>query len=116
MPCPSALSILLASATSAQATSTPEERSRWAEISHKLESHPLDHSVNKDGEWAFNRLGEVHDIHVPLCAALLGDKAVDVAAMNVASVGSVLKVVEPASTAMRENPHFRNTELESVRT
>jgi len=108
MPCPSALSILLASATSAQATSTPEERSRWAEISHKLESRPLDHSVNKDGEWAFNRLGEVHDIHVPLCAALLGDKAVDVAAMNVASVGSVLKVVEPASTAMRENPHFRS--------
>jgi len=27
--------------------------------------------MDKDGEWTFNRLGEVHDIHVPLCAALL---------------------------------------------
>jgi hypothetical protein len=67
---------------------------------------------------AFNRLGEVHYTHVPLCRALLREfhdpqykyrhqitrqymlasgaflieKAVDVAAMNVASVGSVLKV------------------------
>jgi len=58
---------------SAQGTSTPEERARWAEIAHKLESNPLDDSVNKDGEWALNRLGEAHDIHVPLCPALLGE-------------------------------------------
>jgi hypothetical protein len=104
-----------------QGTSTPEERTRWAEITHKLESNPLDESVNKDGEWAFKRLGEVHDIHVPLCPALLGEfndakykyrheitrqymlasgafqienpgKAGDVNALNVAAVESVLKV------------------------
>jgi hypothetical protein len=105
----------------AQGTSTPEERARWAEITHKLESNPLDESVNKDGEWALNRLSDAHDIHVPLCPALLGEfndakykyrhevtrqymlasgaflienpaKAGDVAAMNVAAVESVLKV------------------------
>ncbi len=105
----------------AQGTSTPEERARWAEITHKLESNPLDESVNKDGEWALNRLSDAHDFHVPLCPALLGEfndakykyrhevtrqymlasgaflienpaKAGDVAAMNLASVGSVLKV------------------------
>ncbi|HZV88040.1 MAG TPA: hypothetical protein VFF95_10860 [Candidatus Binatus sp.] len=124
------LFILIATKASAQATSTPEERARWAEISHKLESNPLDESVNKDGEWAFNRLGEVHDIHVPLCAALLGefndpsykyrhlitrqymlasgaflienpDKAGDVAAMNLAAVGSTLKFY---STILQQRP------------
>jgi len=105
----------------AQGTSTPEERARWAEITHKLESNPLDESVNKDGEAALNALGNAHDIHVPLCPALLGEfndpkykyrheitrqymlasgaflienpaKAGDVAAMNVAAVESALKV------------------------
>jgi hypothetical protein len=105
----------------AQGTSTQEERARWVEITHKLESNPLDESVNKDGEWALNRLSNAHDIHVPLCPALLGEfndakykyrhevtrqymlasgaflienpaKAGDVAAMNVAAVESVLKV------------------------
>jgi hypothetical protein len=106
---------------SAQGTSTAEERTRWAEITHKLESNPFDDSVNKDGEWALKRLSDAHDIHVPLCPALLGEfndakykyrheitrqymlasgaflienpaKAGDVAAMNVAAVGSVLRV------------------------
>jgi hypothetical protein len=105
----------------AQGTSTAEEPVQWAEITHKLESNPLDESVNKDGEWALNRLSGAHDIHVPLCPALLGEfndakfkyrhaitrqymlasgaflienpaKAGDVAAMNVAAVESVLKV------------------------
>jgi hypothetical protein len=105
----------------AQGTSTPEERARWAEITHKLESNPLGESVNKDGEWALNRLSDAHDIHVPLCPALLGefndakykysheitrqymlasgaflienpDKPGDVTAMNLAAVESVLKV------------------------
>ena len=48
------------------------ERARWVEISHKLESNPLDESVNKDGESALNRLSSAHDVHVPLCPALLG--------------------------------------------
>ena len=115
------LCVVIPQRAAAQGTSTPEERARWAEITHKLESNPLDESVNKDGEWALNRLSEAHDIHVPLCPALLGEfndakykyrheitrqymlasgaflienpaKAGDVAAMNVAAVGSVLKV------------------------
>lgn len=103
----------------AQGTSTPQERARWVEITHKLESNPLDESVNKAGEWALNRLSDAHDIHVPLCPALLGEfndakykyrhettrqymlasgaflienPAGDVAAMNLAAVNSVLKV------------------------
>lgn len=105
----------------AQGTSTPEERARWAEVTHKLESSPLDDSVNKDGESALNRLSNAHDIHVPLCPGLLGqfndakykyhheitrqymlacgafiienpDKAGDVNAMNLAAVESTLKV------------------------
>jgi len=117
----SLVSVATVPKASAQGTSTPEERARWVEITHKLESNPLDESVNKDGEWAFNRLSEVHDIHVPLCPALLGEfndakykyrhqitrqymlasgaflienpaKAGDVAALNVAAVESVLKV------------------------
>lgn len=111
----------ITSAALGQGTSTPEERARWAEITHKLEGNPLDESVNKDGEWALKRLSDAHDIHVPLCPALLGEfndakykyrheitrqymlasgaflienpaKAGDVAAMNVAAVESVLKV------------------------
>jgi hypothetical protein len=45
--------------TSAQATSTPEERMQWVEVTHKLESIPLDDSVNKQGEAAFKRLSDV---------------------------------------------------------
>jgi hypothetical protein len=90
--------------------------------------------------WAFNRLGEVHDIHVPLCRALLGefsdpkykyrhqitrqymlasgaflienpDKAVDVAAMNTASVGSVLKVY---SAILQQKPDARSKLLDDL--
>jgi hypothetical protein len=115
------LCVVIPQRTAAQGTSTPEERARWAEITHKLESNPLDESLNKDGEAALNRLSNAHDIHVPLCPALLGEfndakykyrheitrqymlasgaflienptKAGDVAAMNVAAVGSALKV------------------------
>ena len=125
---------------SAQGTSTPEERTRWAEITHKLESNPLDESVNKDGEWALNRLSDAHDIHVPLCPALLGEfndakykyrheitrqymlasgaflienpaKAGDVAAMNVAAVGSVLKVY---SAILQQKPDAKWKPLDEL--
>jgi hypothetical protein len=33
----------------------------------------LDDSVNKQGEAALKRLSDVHDIHVPLCPALLSE-------------------------------------------
>jgi hypothetical protein len=125
---------------SAQATSTPEERAIWAEITHKLESNPLDENVNKDGERALNRLSEVHDIHVPLCPALLGEfkdakykyrheiarqymlasgaflienpaKAGDVAAMNLAAVGSVLKVY---SAILQQKPDAKWKPLDEL--
>jgi hypothetical protein len=51
--------------TSAQSTSTPEERAQWVETTHKLQSAPLDDSVNKEGEAALKRLSDVHDVHVP---------------------------------------------------
>jgi hypothetical protein len=115
------LTVIVVLKASAQATSTPEERTRWVEITHKLETNPLDESVNKEGDWALKRLMDVHDIHIPLCATLLGEfndskhkygnevtrqymlasgaflienpaKASDSNAMNVAAVKSVLKV------------------------
>jgi hypothetical protein len=118
----------------AQGTSTPEERARWAEITHKLEGNPLDESVNKDGEWALKRLSDAHDIHVPLCPALLGEfnnakykyrheitrqymlaggafivenprNASDTNAMNLAAVGSVLKVY---TAILQEKPDARS--------
>lgn len=58
---------------SAQDTSTPEERAQWAEVTHKLESAPLDDIVNKQGEAALKRLSDVHDVHVLLCPALLNE-------------------------------------------
>jgi hypothetical protein len=64
---------VLAVTASAQDTSTPEERAQWVEITHKLESAPLDDSVNKQGEAAFKRLSDVHDVHVLLCPALLSE-------------------------------------------
>ena|ERR1700676_2368718 len=132
--------VVLAPEASTQGTSTPEERARWAEITHKLESNPLDESVNKDGEWAFNRLSEAHDIHVPLCPALLGTfndakykyrhavtrqymlasgaflienpaKAGDVAAMNVAAVESVLKVY---SAILQQKPDAKWKTLDDL--
>jgi len=124
----------------AQGTSTAEERARWAEITHKLESNPLDESVDKEGEWALNRLSNAHDIHVPLCPALLGEfndakyqyrheitrqymlasgtflienstKAGDVAAMNVAAVGSVLKVY---SVILQQKPDAKWKPLDEL--
>ena|SRR5437773_4276772 len=124
----------------AQGTSTPEERARWAEITHKLESNPLDESVNKDGEAALDRLSNAHDIHVPLCPVLLSEfndakykyrheitrqymlasgaflienpaKAGDVPAMNVAAVGSVLKVY---SAILQQKPDAKWKPLEDL--
>jgi hypothetical protein len=66
------LSMLIGRAA-AQDTSTPEERMQWVEVTHKLQSAPLDDSVNKQGEAAFKRLSDVHDVHVLLCPALLSE-------------------------------------------
>jgi len=134
------LSVKSAPKAAAQGTSTAEERMRWAEITHKLESNPLDESVNKDGEWALNRLSDAHDIHVPLCPALLREfndakykyrhavtrqymlasgaflienpaKAGDVAAMNVAAVESALKVY---SAILQQKPDAKWKTLDDL--
>jgi len=67
------LCVVMPQRAAAQGTSTPEERARWDKITRKLESNPLDESVNKDGEAALNRLSNARDIHVPLCPALLSE-------------------------------------------
>jgi len=136
----SLLSVAAVPEASGQATSTPEERARWAEITQKLESNPLDQSANKSGEWALKRLSDAHDIHVPLCPALLGEfndakykyrheitrqymlasgafmienpaKAGDVAAMTVAAVGSVLKVY---SAILQQKPDAKWKPLDEL--
>ncbi len=117
------LAVALLTGASAQDTSTPEERAQWVEVTHKLESAPLDDSVNQQGESALKRLSDVHDIHVPLCPAILSEfngmkyayshtitrqymlasaaflienpnKAVDTKAANLAAVESVLKTYQ----------------------
>jgi hypothetical protein len=69
------LGIIFLAITSApgslQNTSTAEERARWTEITHKLENDLLDYDLDKRGEWAVNRLSDVHDIHVALCPKFL---------------------------------------------
>jgi hypothetical protein len=105
---------------SAQGTSTPEQRAQWVKITHQLESSPLDDGVNKQGDSALQQVSDAHDIHVPLCPALLNEfngmkyqyshtitrqymlastaflienpeKSSDLGAMNLAAVESVLK-------------------------
>jgi hypothetical protein len=68
-----AIHVLPVAGVLAQDTSTPEERTQWAAITHQLESNPLDDTVNKQGEAAFKRLSDVHDVHVLLCPALLSE-------------------------------------------
>ena len=66
-----AITSIVYTTASAEDTSTPEERMQWVEVTHKLESSPLDDSVNKQGEAAFKRMSDAHDFHVLLCPALL---------------------------------------------
>jgi len=113
------LSTLIGSRAAAQGTSTPEERMQWVEVTRKLENAPLDDIVTKQGEAALKQVSDAHDIHVPLCPALLSEfngmkytyshaitrqymlastaflienagKASDLDAMNLAAVESVL--------------------------
>jgi hypothetical protein len=59
--------------SSAQVASTAEERAQWVETTHKLEKSPLDASIDEQGESALKQVSEAHDIHVPLCPALLSE-------------------------------------------
>src|SRR5215813_10121346 len=57
----------------AQANSTPAERTRWIELTRKLEADPLNDQFNKEAEIAVKRLIEVKDIHVAICGAVFSD-------------------------------------------
>jgi hypothetical protein len=52
--------------------STAEERARFVEITHKLETSPLDAGLNSDRDWALRWLIEVPDVHGELCTNVLG--------------------------------------------
>jgi hypothetical protein len=124
----------------AQDTSTPQERAQWAEVTHKLESAPLDQDVNKQGEAAFKRLSDVHDVHVLLCPVLLSefngmkyayahtitrqymmasgafqienpDKAADAKATALAAVESVLKTYQ---AILKQKPDAKAKQLDDL--
>ena len=88
--------------------------------------------MNKDGEWALNRLSDAHDIHVPLCPPLLSEfngmkyayahtitrqymlasaafiienpgRAGDTKAMNLAAVESGSRPTAPSSSKNRKS-------------
>jgi hypothetical protein len=134
------LSAVIVPQVSAQATSRPEERAQWVEITHKLESAPLDDSVNKQGEEALKRLSDVHDIHVGLCPAILSefngmkytyahtitrqymlasgafqienpDKAADTKATTLAAVESVLKTYQ---AILKQKPDAKAKPLDDL--
>jgi hypothetical protein len=125
----------------AKDTSTPEERAQWVAITHKLESNPLDDSMDKEGAVALKQISNAHDIHVPLCPALLGgfsgmkyayahtiarqymlastvflienpDKMNDHNAMNLAAVESVLKAY---TSILQQKPDGRTKDLDNLR-
>ena len=131
---------ILAVAAPAQDTSTPEERVQWVAITHQLENSPLDDSVNKQGEAAFKRLSDVHDVHVPLCPALLSefngmkyayahtitrqymmasgafqienpDKAADAKATALAAVESLLKTYQ---AILKQKPDAKAKQLDDL--
>lgn len=124
----------------AQANSTPEERTRWIELTQKLESNPLDDQLNKEAVVAVRRLIEVKDIHVAICGAIftdLGsskskyteqitrqylpasaafviqnpDKASDAALTNISAVQSVLKVY---NAILQSKPKERSKSLDEL--
>jgi hypothetical protein len=124
----------------AQATSTPEQRAQWVATTHQLESSPLDDSVDKQGETALKQVSDAHDIHVPLCPALLSEfngmkyayahtitrqymlasaafiienpgKAGDTKAMNLAAVESVLKTY---SAILQQKPEAKAKPLDNL--
>jgi len=126
--------------TVAQESSTPEERTQWVQVTHKLESAPLDDGVNQQGEAALKRLSDVHDVHVPLCPAILSefngmkytyahtitrqymlasaaflivnpDKAADTKAANLSAVESVLKTYQ---AILKQKPDAKAKALDDM--
>jgi hypothetical protein len=134
------IAVPIVPSASAQDTSTPEERAQWVAITHKLESNPLDDSMDKQGTAALNQISNAHDIHVPLCQAFLGgfsgmkyayadtitrqymlasaaflienpDKMNDHNAMNLAAVESVLKAY---TSILQQKPESKAKDLDNL--
>src|SRR5215468_10022132 len=68
--------ILLSAASLAQnepkrAPSTAEERTRFVNLTHKLEQNPLDKSLYQEKTWAKQWLEDIPDVNVTICAPVL---------------------------------------------
>jgi len=134
------VAVILTRNAAAQDTSTLEERAQWVEVTSKLESAPLDDTVNRQGEAAFKRLSDVHDVHLPLCPALLSefngmkyayahtisrqymlasgafiienpDKAADTKAANLSAVESVIKTYR---AILKQKPNTKAKQLDDL--
>jgi hypothetical protein len=64
---------LMAWSQNKRGPSTPEERTRFLAVAHRLEEAPLDKQLRHDREWALQWLIEIPDISVSLCTAPLGN-------------------------------------------
>jgi hypothetical protein len=119
----------------ARQTSTPEERAQWVDVTHKLESGPLDDALNRQGETAFKQDSEAHDIHAALCSVLFNefggmkysyshlitrqymlaienpDKTGDTDAMNLSAVESVLKTYQ---SILQQKPDAKAKALDDM--
>ncbi len=52
--------------------STPEERARALQVAQRLQSDPLARDLKKEREWLVRWIIDVPDIHVSICASMLG--------------------------------------------
>jgi hypothetical protein len=132
--------VLIPQRAPAQGTSTPEERAHWAEITHKLETSPLDANIDKEGDSTLKQVSDAHDIHVPLCPAVLSefngmkyayahtitrqymlastafltenpDKAADTKAANLSAVESVLRTYQ---AILKQKPGAKAKQLDDL--
>ena len=53
--------------------STPADRQRFLNVTHKLEQDPLDDTLRQDRSWALKWLEDVPDINVSICPVVLGE-------------------------------------------
>lgn len=137
--CALVLGLLLGYAA-AQDAPTPQERAQWVDVTRKLESAPLDDSLNQQGDAALQRLMAVHDVDAALCVPLLRElngmnylyrrrlarqymlaggvfvienpgKAADTKAVNLDAMESVLKAYQ---AILRQKPDAKAAQLDDL--
>ena len=66
------LAIVISTSALAQDTkpTTPEERTHWVEVLHKLEAQPSDQSTISEAERVVKRLIEAPDFHMTICPVI----------------------------------------------